>query len=166
MPCDIVEIDDDGGPRLVTVDPASGMSFPGPGLDDDAACRELGVDAVRARDWLAGWWPGGGPAARREIGVARDDAWRSMAGTIAEGLAVAIDYGHVRADREAGAWDGGTLAGYRGGRLVSPVPDGSCNLTAHVALDACAAAVPARRSRLVPSARGGDFWWLVQEMGA
>jgi hypothetical protein len=34
----------------------------------------------------------------------------------------------------------GSLAGYRGGRQVDPVPDGSCDITSHVALDSCAAA--------------------------
>ncbi|MFV2121418.1 hypothetical protein ACE14D_24465, partial [Streptomyces sp. Act-28] len=34
----------------------------------------------------------------------------------------------------------GTLTGFRGGREVPPVPDGTCDLTSHVALDACAAA--------------------------
>ncbi|MYU65082.1 hypothetical protein GTY91_20610, partial [Streptomyces sp. SID69] len=34
----------------------------------------------------------------------------------------------------------GTLTGFRAGRETTPVPDGSCDLTAHVALDACAAA--------------------------
>ncbi|MGW2851170.1 SAM-dependent methyltransferase, partial [Streptomyces sp. NPDC001215] len=32
----------------------------------------------------------------------------------------------------------GTLTGFRAGREVAPVPDGSCDITAHVALDACA----------------------------
>jgi SAM-dependent MidA family methyltransferase len=32
------------------------------------------------------------------------------------------------------------LTGYRDGRQVVPVPDGSCDVTAHVALDACAEA--------------------------
>jgi SAM-dependent MidA family methyltransferase len=35
----------------------------------------------------------------------------------------------------------GTLTGYRGGRQVAPVPDGSCDLTAHVLMQSCAAAV-------------------------
>src|SRR5690606_26801232 len=52
------------------------------------------------------------------------------------GLAVAIDYSHTRRTRPAH----GTLTGYRDGRAVPPVPDGSCDITAHVALDACAAA--------------------------
>ena len=47
------------------------------------------------------------------------------------GLALAVDYGHRRAARPAG----GTLTGYRDGRQVPPVPDGSCDLTAHVAMD-------------------------------
>ncbi len=88
-----------------------------------------------------------------------------MAGIVSDGLAIAIDYGHVRADREAGAWDGGTLAGFRRGRLVPPVPDGSCNITAHVAMDSCAAAVAGPRTRLVRPARRDGLWWLVQDMG-
>jgi SAM-dependent MidA family methyltransferase len=34
----------------------------------------------------------------------------------------------------------GTLTGYRDGATVPAVPDGSCDVTAHVALDACAVA--------------------------
>ncbi|MGY0006699.1 SAM-dependent methyltransferase, partial [Micromonospora sp. I033] len=34
----------------------------------------------------------------------------------------------------------GTLTGYRGGRQVAPVPDGSCDVTAHVAMDSVASA--------------------------
>jgi SAM-dependent MidA family methyltransferase len=49
-----------------------------------------------------------------------------------------VDYGHTRADRRT------TLTGYRDGHQVAPVPDGSCDLTAHVALDACASATGAR----------------------
>jgi hypothetical protein len=35
---------------------------------------------------------------------------------------------------------GGTLTGYRAGRQVPPVPDGSCDITAHVAMDSVAEA--------------------------
>ena len=35
----------------------------------------------------------------------------------------------------------GTMTGYRDGRQVLPVPDGSCDITAHVLLGSCAAAV-------------------------
>ena len=51
---------------------------------------------------------------------------------------MAVDYGHTLTDRRA------TLTGYRAGRQVPPVPDGTCDLTAHVAVDACAAATGAR----------------------
>ncbi|MCW2501599.1 MAG: hypothetical protein JWN87_3275, partial [Frankiales bacterium] len=80
------------------------------------------------------WWPNG---SRVEDGSARDDAWAQALSRVRRGAAVAIDYGHSRADRRA------TLTGYRSGRQVPPVPDGSCDLTAHVALDACAAATGA-----------------------
>jgi SAM-dependent MidA family methyltransferase len=56
--------------------------------------------------------------------------------TVERGLALTIDYGHLRVDRPLA----GTLTGYRAGRAVEPVPDGGCDLTAHVALDAVAAA--------------------------
>lgn len=49
---------------------------------------------------------------------------------------MAVDYAHVRGARPPF----GTLTGFRRGLEVRPVPDGSCDLTAHVALDACAAA--------------------------
>lgn len=86
-------------------------------------------DADRA--WLERWWPGGG---RAEIGRARDEAWAAAVSTLERGLAVAVDYAHTREARPPY----GTLTGFRGGREVPPVPDGSCDVTAHVALDACA----------------------------
>lgn len=85
------------------------------------------------RMWLDRWWPGGG---RAEIGRPRDEAWAAAARTLERGLAVAVDYAHTRGTRPPY----GTLTGFRGGREVPPVPDGSCDVTAHVALDACAAA--------------------------
>jgi SAM-dependent MidA family methyltransferase len=51
-------------------------------------------------------------------------------------MAVAVDYGHLREGRPVD----GTLTGYRGGRQVPAVPDGSCDVTAHVAMDAVASA--------------------------
>ena len=71
---------------------------------------------------------------RAEIGRPRDEAWGSAVGTLRAGLAVAVDYAHVRDARPLF----GTLTGFRAGREVQPVPDGSCDITAHVALDACA----------------------------
>ena len=87
-----------------------------------------------ASTWAASWWPSGG---RKEIGEARDLAWSSAVSRVERGLAVAIDYGHTAETRRP------TLTGYRDGRQVPPVPDGSCDLTAHVALDSCAAATGA-----------------------
>ncbi|MCF0090892.1 hypothetical protein B0E37_06010 [Streptomyces sp. MH192] len=80
---------------------------------------------------------GTGPAGtglRAEIGLPRDLAWASAAGSLARGLAVAVDYAHTREARPPF----GTLTGFREGRQTRPVPDGRHDLTAHVALDACA----------------------------
>ncbi|MEV4543037.1 SAM-dependent methyltransferase [Micromonospora echinaurantiaca] len=77
------------------------------------------------------------PTARRaEIGRTRDEAWAEAVGRLDRGLAVAVDYGHLRENRPVD----GTLTGYRSGRQVPPVPDGSCDVTAHVAMDSVASA--------------------------
>ncbi|RAO54005.1 hypothetical protein LUPAC06_04984 [Micromonospora saelicesensis] len=73
---------------------------------------------------------------RAEIGRTRDEAWAQAVGKISQGLAVAVDYGHLRGTRPVD----GTLTGYRGGRQVPPVPDGSSDVTAHVAMDSVASA--------------------------
>ncbi|NXY97226.1 SAM-dependent methyltransferase [Streptomyces sp. BR123] len=88
------------------------------------------VDAAD-RAWLERWWPGPG---RAEIGRPRDEAWAAAVSALERGLAVAVDYAHTRGTRPAY----GTLTGFREGREVAPVPDGSCDVTAHVALDSCA----------------------------
>ncbi|MFN2320472.1 MAG: SAM-dependent methyltransferase [Dermatophilaceae bacterium] len=80
------------------------------------------------RAWVERWWPGG---ARVEIGRARDEAWAALLARIDDGLAVAVDYGHRLEARPAD----GSLTAYRAGQVVVPVPDGSCDLTAHVAVD-------------------------------
>ncbi|MER5457809.1 SAM-dependent methyltransferase, partial [Micromonospora sp. NPDC002389] len=74
--------------------------------------------------------------ARAEIGRTRDEAWATAVGHVERGLAVAVDYGHLRASRPLA----GSLTGYRGGRQVPPLPDGSCDVTAHVAMDSVASA--------------------------
>ncbi|MFI7486827.1 SAM-dependent methyltransferase [Micromonospora echinaurantiaca] len=77
------------------------------------------------------------PTARRaEIGRTRDEAWAEAVRKVDRGLALAVDYGHLRENRPVD----GTLTGYRGGRQVPPVPDGSCDVTAHVAIDSVASA--------------------------
>ncbi|WP_433536047.1 SAM-dependent methyltransferase [Micromonospora sp. CA-249363] len=73
---------------------------------------------------------------RAEIGRSRDEAWADAVGRISRGLAVAVDYGHLRDGRPVD----GTLTGYRSGRQVPPVPDGSSDVTAHVAVDSVASA--------------------------
>ncbi|MFJ2084240.1 SAM-dependent methyltransferase [Micromonospora chokoriensis] len=73
---------------------------------------------------------------RAEIGRTRDDAWANAVQKIERGVAVAVDYGHLREGRPVD----GTLTGYRGGRQVPPLPDGSSDVTAHVAMDSVASA--------------------------
>ncbi|WP_055467836.1 SAM-dependent methyltransferase [Streptomyces ardesiacus] len=88
-------------------------------------------------EWLARWWPlTGEEGLRAEVGLPRDEAWASAVATLEGGVAVAADYAHTATARPPF----GTLTGFRDGRETEPVPDGSCDLTAHVALDACAAA--------------------------
>ena len=140
IPCDVVTRDEDDVDRLVLVD-RQGIEMAGPALEDDASCADLGVDAARTRAWLEQWWPLRQAGDRAEVGIARDQAWAWMMGLLSSGTALATDYGHVRSDRIA-RHCAGTLAAYREGRLVRTVPDGSANLTAHVAIDACADAVP------------------------
>ncbi|MFE2287735.1 SAM-dependent methyltransferase [Streptomyces sp. NPDC059443] len=97
----------------------------------DGTQSEGGPVDGRDRAWLDRWWPGAG---RAEIGRPRDEAWTAAVATVERGLAVAVDYAHTRDTRPPY----GTLTGFRAGREVPPVPDGSCDVTAHVALDACA----------------------------
>ncbi|MFJ8000253.1 SAM-dependent methyltransferase [Streptomyces sp. NPDC096310] len=125
VPLDIAETDPEGVVRYVLVRPDGS--------------EELGrpVEGADAR-WLARWWPPAGPGSRAEIGRPRDEAWAAAVGTLERGLAVAVDYAHVREARPPF----GTLTGFRAGREVAPVPDGTRDLTAHVALDACADACP------------------------
>jgi SAM-dependent MidA family methyltransferase len=119
VPLDVVEQTLDG-PRVVLVAPTGTES-----LGDEPQPADAG--------WLHDWWPLP-PGGRGEVGRSRDEAWAAATARIERGVAVAIDYAHTRDARPAG----GTLTGYRAGRQVVPVPDASCDLTAHVALDSCA----------------------------
>ena len=65
------------------------------------------------------------------MGLARDRAWSDLVSRVRRGTVLGVDYGHTLATRPAS----GTLTAYRSGRVVAPVPDGSCDLTAHVAVD-------------------------------
>jgi SAM-dependent MidA family methyltransferase len=86
--------------------------------------------------WLRRWWPLRRTGDRAELGRPRCAAWAGVIGRLDRGVALAADYGHQRAGRPAA----GTMAGFRDGRPVRPIPDGSRDITAHVAIDACAAA--------------------------
>jgi SAM-dependent MidA family methyltransferase len=118
VPLDVAALDPAGTARYVRIDDSLGEPLAPP----DAA-------------WLDRWWPLR-PGTRAEIGAPRDAAWAAAVAAVTRGLALAVDYGHLANDRPPL----GTLTGYRSGRQVPPVPDGSCDLTAHVAFDAVAAA--------------------------
>jgi SAM-dependent MidA family methyltransferase len=99
--------------------------------------RPGGQVTRRDESWLRAWWPQSSvEGARAEIGSTRDRAWASAVSCVERGLALAVDYGHGRDARPVF----GTLAGHRHGRRVEPVPDGSCDITAYVAIDSVAAA--------------------------
>lgn len=116
IPCDLVEVDQEGVVRYVHVDPGSGEEALG------APCTE---------PWLRRWWPLAGAGTRAEIGSARDRAWADVVRRLRHGVAVAVDYGHTGDTRPAL----GSLTSYREGRQVQVVPDGTCDITAHVAVD-------------------------------
>ncbi|MFF7644470.1 SAM-dependent methyltransferase [Streptomyces canus] len=122
VPVEIAETDSAGLPRRVLV-------------RRDGRER-LGEPVAGAEaEWLDRWWPlPAEEGLRAEIGLPRDEAWASAVATVGQGLAVAVDYAHTASSRPLF----GTLTGFREGRESAPVPDGSRDLTAHVALDACA----------------------------
>ncbi|MFJ5775125.1 SAM-dependent methyltransferase [Streptomyces sp. NPDC093094] len=122
VPVEVAEVDAAGVARLVLV--------------REDGTERLGVPVSGAEaEWLARWWPlPGEEGLRAEIGLPRDAAWASAVSCVGRGLAVAVDYAHTAGARPPF----GTLAGFREGRGTTPVPDGSCDVTAHVALDACA----------------------------
>jgi SAM-dependent MidA family methyltransferase len=126
VPLDVVE-ETAAGPRVVLVDHDGSESL-GPAPDDAALC------------WLERWWPQRAEGDRAEVGLSRDEAWAAAVRRTRAGLAVAADYSHDLAERSGGLHAGGTLTGYRDGRQVLPVPDGTCDITAHVAIDSVAAA--------------------------
>ncbi|MFC4506302.1 MULTISPECIES: SAM-dependent methyltransferase [Streptomyces] len=125
VPVEIAEVDASGVPRLVLVGTDGGERLGNP-VSGPAA------------EWLARWWPlPPEEGLRAEIGHPRDTAWAATVARLHRGLAVAADYAHTKAGRPPF----GTLTAFREGRETSPVPDGSCDITSHVALDACEEAV-------------------------
>ncbi|MGW2563782.1 SAM-dependent methyltransferase [Streptomyces sp. NPDC001514] len=151
VPVDVAEVDEAGVARYVLVHRADGEERLGEPV--------TGADA----EWLDRWWPLMEPGTRAEIGRPRDEAWAAAVATLDAGLAVAVDYAHRAGVRPPF----GTLTGFRAGREVPPVPDGSCDITAHVALDACAgAAVGADAGGGGVGARGGAGFELVTQRDA
>ena len=144
--------DPEVGPAWTSsIPPVEGLLFSNEWLDDvplditfdgrlvqvsDDGTESLGEPASpEALEWTRQWWPQG---RRVEVGLARDLAWSAAVAQVRRGLAVTVDYGHVLGDR--GTWGDRrpTLTGWLRGRPVHPVPDGSCDITAHVALDSLA----------------------------
>lgn len=129
VPCSVLELDSGLDLRQVLVDPVSGREKLGPVCD----AEDL--------SWCQDWWPLGDlqEGDRVEAGVARDSLWSSLVACASAGRAravMAVDYGHRRETRPRL----GSLTGFYGGRAVPPRPDGSMDITAHVAMDAVAAA--------------------------
>lgn len=132
IPCHVVEMAPDGVARMVHVDARTGTESLGYPLTHGSVPPSLAA-------WVEQWWPldAAEPGTRAEIGSSRDTAWADVVRRVTRGLAIAIDYGHVREARPPF----GSLRSYRDGGEVDVVPDGSRDVTAPVAVDALAARV-------------------------
>jgi len=121
VPCPIAEMDEGGELREVLVNASTG----------DERLGDL--VSYTNRQWCKTFWPTDHLEAgdRVEIGQTRDIAWDNLISRVESGLSIAVDYGHTIDSRPSP----GTLTGFRQGRQVLPVPDGSCDVTAHVAMD-------------------------------
>jgi SAM-dependent MidA family methyltransferase len=128
IPCHVAQMDTDDSVRVVHVDPATGEESLGHRVDLDGVPGSL-------VEWLDRWWPLTHPGDRAEIGTTRDRAWADVVSRLTRGLAIAVDYGHLIGDRPRD----GSLRSYLAGREVPVLPDGSRDVTAHVAVDAVAA---------------------------
>ncbi|MFJ1529610.1 SAM-dependent methyltransferase [Streptomyces mirabilis] len=161
VPVEVAEVDATGVPRLVLVrddDGAERLGEPVAGAEErwlrrwwplaseegpfpGAPSEEVPFPGAPSEEGPSDDVPSGEmpeempfEGARAEIGLPRDTAWAGAVASLDRGLAVAVDYAHFAAARPPF----GTLTGFREGRETTPVPDGSCDITAHVALDACA----------------------------
>jgi SAM-dependent MidA family methyltransferase len=135
IPCHVVEVDDAGTPRVVHVDPETGLETLGAAVTDSSVPASVAA-------WCSRWWPLDGvvPGQRAEVGTTRDSAWADVVRRVSRGTAIAVDYGHTAEDRPPF----GSLRSYRDGQEVDVLPDGSRDVTAHVAVDAVAERVGAR----------------------
>ncbi|HEX5534952.1 MAG TPA: SAM-dependent methyltransferase [Actinomycetales bacterium] len=126
VPCTVLEVDGRGVVREVQV-AGDGRERLGPAAKEEDLA------------WCRRWWPlDDAPAGTRaEVGLARDRFWNGVVDELAGGIALAVDYGHTRTSRPPL----GSLTGFREGRQVPPVPDGTTDITAHVAVDSLAASL-------------------------
>ena len=139
VPCTVAEVAPDGSLcELLAPRTPGPCSEPGRTPAPDTSTESLGLPLSGADlAWCQRFWPSvlgpdARPGDRVEVGRQRDGAWSDLLDRLPAGsVAVAVDYGHTADDRPRE----GTLVAYREGRLVDPVPDGSCDLTAHVAVD-------------------------------
>jgi hypothetical protein len=130
IPCEVVELAPDGL-REVEVDAVSGR-------------ERLGGEAdLAASAWVERWWPLETPGQRAVVGLARDTLWSRLCGAVGDGVGIAVDFGHTRADRPTTE----TPTSYRNGRQHHARFDGRHDVTAYVAVDSVASAVGARLDR-------------------
>jgi SAM-dependent MidA family methyltransferase len=129
IPCHVAALAPDGRPLVVHVDPATGQETLGQPLGHSTVAPSLAA-------WVERWWPldAREPGTRAEVGSTRDAAWADVVGRVTRGIAVAVDYGHTAGTRPPF----GSLRSYRRGQEVDVLPDGSRDVTAHVAVDAVA----------------------------
>ncbi|HEX2143525.1 MAG TPA: SAM-dependent methyltransferase, partial [Glycomyces sp.] len=119
VPCEVAVVDAKGRRRYEEV--------------NDQGDTRLGDPLDEADEhWLAEWWPIEAEGDRAEIGRLRERVWRDLTAHVSRGTALAIDYGHHRESRPKG----GTMTGFQEGRQTEPIPNGTRDITAHVAVDA------------------------------
>ncbi len=120
VPCDVAVLKPDGW-RYLVVDLAGDEVVDGLVEPSDAS-------------WLQRWAGDARPADRVEIGRPRDELAVALASRVTCGRLIIVDYA-TTADQRRRFHPGGTLTGYRDGNQCRPRPDGTMNLTAHVAID-------------------------------
>ncbi|HKJ11256.1 MAG TPA: SAM-dependent methyltransferase [Ornithinimicrobium sp.] len=100
------------------------------------------------RAWLEAWADADTEIA--EVGLARERALAALRRSVRDCSVLVVDYGHHQGERPPQ----GTLVGYRDGGMLPAVPNGSMDLTAHVAIDALVASC----------GEGGVRWARQREM--
>jgi SAM-dependent MidA family methyltransferase len=164
---DIFEIDGTGRPATVLVDPRTGREC----LAGPPASIDL--------EWIESWWPLGQleEGDRIEVGRTRDRFWDALIRSAPNAVAaLCVDYAHTRETRP----EQGSLSGFRAGRAVPPRPDGTMDITAHVAIDSVAASggrtvvstsqaealknLGVSEPELLDEGGLGGFAWLLQEL--